>query len=76
LALLTQFKNRDLAIREYRVIGDIPVRQGTVGPLTNRTPPYNESFGGGGQQWEFLVDMRGAGWERFLQPVGSAVTLR
>jgi RHS repeat-associated protein len=70
LSLLTEFKNGNLVVREYTVIADIPVRQGTVGPLTQGA----ESYRGGGQQWEFLVDMRN-NWSTYLTRNPTAAPL-
>jgi RHS repeat-associated protein len=71
LSLLQEFKaagSNCCVIQEYTVKSPIPVRQGTAGPLTSKKPPY-DSYPGGGDQWQFLLDRsltKDEGWKNFL----------
>lgn len=66
LSLLQQFKSGDLVMREYTVQAPIPVRAGHAGGLTSVKNP-NESYPGGGFQWEILFDTRNNSWNEYLK---------
>ncbi len=69
LSVLLEFKgaDSDLVVQEYTVTTAMPVREGYSGPQVSGWPA-SETYVGGGQQIQFLVDLRGAVWERFLVP--------
>lgn len=50
LALLPEFKSGDLVLREYTILKNTPVRQGTVGELTSAN---GNKYEGGGIKWSF-----------------------
>jgi RHS repeat-associated protein len=78
LSLLQEFKKAGsdcCVIQEYTVKTPIPVRGGTAGPLQSTKPPY-DSYPGGGQQWQLLLDRsltEDGGWENFFIKGPSAV---
>jgi RHS repeat-associated protein len=80
LSLLQEFKEAGsncCVIQEYTVKSPIPVRQGTAGPLTSTKPPH-DSYPGGGDQWQFLLDRsltKDEGWKNFLLE-GATIELR
>lgn len=69
LSVLEEFKRsgNDLVLQEYIVTTSIPVREGFAGPQVSGWPA-SESYVGGGQQIQFLVDLRGSSWESYLTP--------
>lgn len=69
LAVLNEFKRSgsDLVLREYTINTAIPVRVGYAGPQVSGWPA-SETYVGGGQQIQFLVDMRVPNWEAYLTP--------
>ncbi len=72
LAVLQEFKRsgNDLVLQEYVVSTAIPVREGFAGPQVSGWPA-SESYVGGGQQLQFLVDLRGSSWETYLKPAAT-----
>lgn len=72
LSVLEEFKRSgsDLILQEYVVTTAIPVREGFAGPQVSGWPA-SESYVGGGQQLQFLVDLRGSSWEAYLRPTAT-----
>ena len=72
LSVLEEFKRsgNDLVLQEYIVTTAIPVREGFAGPQVSGWPA-SESYVGGGQQFQFLVDLRGPSWETYLRPTAT-----
>ena len=57
-AVLQEWKNEelgDLVVREYEVVGPLRVRDGIIGPQTEKTGAFTgEMYQGGNQQYQFL----------------------
>jgi hypothetical protein len=66
LALLPEWKDGDLVVREYTVIKPAPVREGIAGPQTsNRGVTYH----GGGKQVELVFDTKAEWSTYFSKPI-------
>ncbi len=72
LAILYQFKRSEepLVMQEYVVKSAIPAREGFSGPQVSGWPA-SETYRGGGQQVQFLLEMTENNWRQYLAAVDS-----
>jgi filamentous hemagglutinin family protein len=72
LALLPEFKDGNLVVREYTVTKPAPVREGIAGPQVSRVD--DQTYAGGGKQIEFMFD-RGTrddpAWKNYMTETGK-----
>lgn len=74
LALLPEFKSGDLVLREYEVIKQMPIREGTTAPLKSRVD--GQTYPGGGKQTEFIFNVK-HNWETYMRRTNpNGVTIR
>jgi hypothetical protein len=67
MAVLEEWKNGELVLREYTVTTPIRVRSGIIGPQLEKTGiNAGKTYPGGAHQYEFIDDLRGDNWIKFV----------